>query len=127
VQASELGELGEWSWDEQPLSEWRLRSLCLDTCACRSWGSGRPNGCEPVHLTCNAICAAVRANARIRPRPFDGGWRARGHHVLLVKRWSSRGRLPLKFAPMGDTPAFIVPRTRLPRQGGFAPCTPRLL
>src|SRR5256885_1201423 len=50
VQAGELGELGEWQWDEHPLSEWRLSSLCLDTLRMQvlgQWSVQRVRTCAP--------------------------------------------------------------------------------
>jgi hypothetical protein len=81
VQASELGELGEWSWDEHPLSEWMLSSLCLDTLRMQvlgQWSAARVRVCAP-HL-----------QRYLRSSP-----RKRQHQATATRRWLATKRAPL--------------------------------
>jgi hypothetical protein len=81
VQASELGELGEWSWDEHPLSEWRLSSLCLDTLRMQvlgQWSAARVRVCAP-HL-----------QRYLRSSP-----RQRKHQATATRHWLATKRRAL--------------------------------
>lgn len=80
VQASELGELGEWSWDEHPLSEWRLSSLCLDTLRMQvlgQWSAQRVRTCAPD----------LQRYLRSSPRK-------RTHQATAIRRWLATKRAP---------------------------------